>query len=116
MTREEMIAAGLVPVETKHNGHRRAYFHDYNRPGVYMITIVTEGRLHLFGTLTGHTRGAKGTADYPHLQCSELGAIILRDEVPKITRFYPMVEVCKVALMPDHMHILVHVKTSLPKG
>ena len=38
MTREEMMAAGLVPEETKHNGHRRAHFHDYSRPGVYMIT------------------------------------------------------------------------------
>ena len=42
MTREEMMAAGLVPEETKHNGHRRAHFHDYNRPGVYMITMVTK--------------------------------------------------------------------------
>ena len=57
MTREEMIAAGLVPEETKHNGHRRAYFHDYNRPGVYMITIVTEGRLLILSpwVLEGHS-------------------------------------------------------------
>ena len=31
MTRDEMIAKGLVPEETKHNGHRRAHFHDYNK-------------------------------------------------------------------------------------
>ena len=110
MTREEVIAAGLTPEETKHNGHRRAYFHDYNRPGVYMITLVTEGRQRLFGSIVGHTRGARGTDEFPHLQCSTLGALILQEEVGKISRFYPMVEVCKVALMPDHIHLLVRVK------
>ena len=65
MTREEMMAAGLVPEETKHNGHRRAHFHDYSRPGVYMITMVTEGRQQLFGQIVGHTRGQmEGDSDY----------------------------------------------------
>ena len=111
-----MMAKGLVPEETKHNGHRRAHFHDYNRPGVYMITLVTEGRRRVFGHLVGHTRGARGTEEYPHLQCSALGTQVLEEEVGKISRFYPMVEVCKVALMPDHIHLLVRVKGKLPKG
>ena len=50
MTREEMMAKGLTPNETKHNGNRRAFFHDYNRPGTYMITMVTEGRKRLLAT------------------------------------------------------------------
>lgn len=116
MTREEMMAKGLVPEETKHNGHRRAHFHDYNRPGVYMITLVTEGRRRVFGRIVGHTRGARGTEEYPHLQCSALGAQVLEEEVGKIPQFYPMVEVCKVALMPDHIHLLVRVKGRLPEG
>ena len=116
MTREEMIAKGLVPEETKHNGHRRALFHDYNRPGVYMITLVTEGRARVFGTIEGNTRSRKDSEDYPHLRCSELGSIILREEIGKITHFYPMVEVCKVALMPDHIHLLVDVKGKLLEG
>lgn len=111
-----MMAKGLVPEETKHNGHRRAHFHDYNRPGVYMITLVTEGRRRVFGHLVGHTRGARGTEEYPHLQCSALGTQVLEEEVGKISRFYPMVEVCKVALMPDHIHLLVRVKGNLPEG
>ena len=77
MTREEMIAKGLTPNETKHNGHRRAFFHDYNRPGTYMITMVTEGRKRVFGCIEGHIRGKQGTADYPHLHCSALGSLVL---------------------------------------
>ena len=116
MTREEMIAAGLVPEETKHNGHRRALFHDYSRPGVYMITLVTEGRQRVFGCIEGHARGMRGTDAYPHLKPSVLGARILQEEVAKISKCYRMVEVCKVALMPDHIHLLVEVKDRLPKG
>ena len=40
MTKEEKIAAGIVLSEIKHNGHRRAFFHDYSRPGLYMVTMV----------------------------------------------------------------------------
>lgn len=116
MMRDEMIAAGLVPKETKHNGHRRAHFHDYNRPGVYMITIVTEGRQQLFGQIVGHTRGLRGTEEYPHLRCSVLGERILQKEIAKIPAFYKMVEVMKVALMPDHIHLLLNVKGRLPEG
>lgn len=116
MTREEMIAKGLTPEETKHNGHRRAFFHNYSRPGLYMITLVTEGRKRLFGSIEGCARGKIGTADYPHLQYSLLGALILNEEVKKIPQFYPMVEVWKVALMPDHIHLLINVKARLPEG
>ena len=116
MTREEMIAKGLTPNETKHNGHRRAFFHDYNRPGTYMITMVTEGRKRVFGCIEGHIRGKQGTADYPHLHCSALGSLVLQEEVKKIPMFYPMVEVWKVALMPDHIHLRINVKKKLPAG
>ena len=111
-----MMAAGLVPEETKHNGHRRAHFHDYNRPGVYMITMVTDGRQRLFGQIVGHTRGQKGTEEYPHLLCSPLGERILQEEIAKISKFYKMVEVMKVALMPDHIHLLLNVRGKLPEG
>ncbi|MBR3432556.1 MAG: hypothetical protein IKH05_03300 [Bacteroidaceae bacterium] len=116
MTREEMMAKGLTPNETKHNGNRRAFFHDYNRPGTYMITMVTEGRKRVFGCIEGHVRGKRGTADYPHLHCSDLGSLVLQEEVRKISLLYPMVEVWKVALMPDHIHLLINVKKKLPAG
>ena len=116
MTRDEKIAAGIVLSETKHNGHRRAFFHDYSRPGLYMITLVTEGRLRLFGRIVGHSSEKKGTENYPHLEYSRLGSVIIHEELAKISQFYPMVEVCKVALMPDHIHLLIKVREQLPHG
>ncbi len=116
MKREEMQAKGLVPEETRHSGHRRACWHDYGLPGIYMLTLVTEGRQRVFGTVVGRSRAAKGTADYPHLQFSPFGKVVLEEEIPKITWFYPMVEVWKVILMPDHIHLLVYVREKLPQG
>ena len=47
---------------------------------------------------------------------SELGRRVLEQEVPKIQRFYPMVEVWRVAMMPDHIHLLLYVREPLPEG
>ena len=102
--------------ETKHNQHRRSYWHDYYQKGLYMITMVIEGRKPLFGTIVGHANGQQGTNDAPHIMLSDLGQRVLEDEVPKIHRFYPEVEVWRVAMMPDHIHLLLWVSQALPKG
>ena len=116
MTREEAEQRGIPPEETIQNGHRRASWHDYRLPGIYMLTLVTEGRQRAFGTLTGRTRAAKGEPDAPHVELSELGCKVLSEEVPKISEHYPQVEVWKTVVMPDHLHMLVCVREVLPEG
>lgn len=81
-----------------------------------MITMVIEGRKPLFGTIVGHANGQQGTNDTPHIMLSDLGQRVLENEVPKIHRFYPEVEVWQVAMMPDHIHLLLWVSQALPKG
>lgn len=93
---------------------RRSPWHDYHRKGVYMLTLVVEGRASLLGELKGTVDAPVGSAERPHVECSELGTIILRNEVPKINRYYPMIEVWKVCLMPDHLHMIVSVKEDMP--
>ena len=116
MTREEMMAKGRTPAETKKNGQRRAPWHDYNLPGIYMLTLVTDQRRRVFGSIEGRSRAAKGTPEYPHLRLSALGKLVLEQEVRKIQKYYPMVEVWKTTLMPDHIHLLVCVRERLPEG
>ena len=116
MTREEMKAKGWTPADTKKNGQRRAPWHDYNLPGIYMLTLVTDQRRRVFGSIEGRSRAARGTPEYPHLRLSPLGKQVLEQEVKKIQKFYPMVEVWKVTLMPDHIHLLVCVRERLPEG
>lgn len=115
MTREEYIAAGGTPAATKPNGQRRAPWHDYSQPGIYMLTLSIESRQCVFGSIAGTTHAQKGTPDYPHLQPTPFAQEVLENEIPKITKCYPNVEVWKVVLMPDHLHILVCVREPMPE-
>ncbi|MBQ6767335.1 MAG: hypothetical protein IJP46_01505 [Prevotella sp.] len=102
--------------ETIHHQHRRSFWHDYHEAGLYMLTMVIEGRQRLFGTIVGSAKGRPGSSEAPHVALSELGRRVLEEEVPKIHRFYPMVEVWRVAIMPDHIHLLVRVNAPLLEG
>jgi len=102
--------------ETIHNQHRRSCWHDYDQKGLYMVTMVIEGRQRLFGAVVGHASGRPGTDEAPHMALSALGRRVLEQEVPKIQRYYPMVEVWRVAMMPDHIHLLLYVREPLPEG
>ena len=113
-TKEDLLRLGITPAEIKHNQHRRAPWADYSGTGLYMVTLCIEGRQPLFGRLEGDIRAQRGTPAFPHLVPSALGRAILDEELPKIHAFYPMVELWQVALMPDHLHLLLYVRQPLP--
>ena len=116
MTTDEKRAKGIPLDDIKPSQHRRANWQDYEDAAIYMVTIVIDGRTPLLGTLTGNFRVPRGTADFPHLVPSPLGRLILEQELPKIHTFYPQVEVWKATLMPDHLHLLLRVNATLPRG
>ncbi len=89
------------------------YGHNYASYGTYEVTIVVAGRQPVFGEIAGTTR-AGGEA--PHIKLSPLGEAVLRDEIPKIHRYYPMVDIWQVCLMPDHLHMIVRINGQLPEG
>lgn len=109
MKREEAIARGIALHDIKHSMTRRSPWHNYHDKGTYMLTFVVEGRTPLLGRLM-EINGV------PYVEPSELGTTIINEEVQKINHYYPMVEVWKVCLMPDHIHMIVRVKEALPKG
>ena len=102
--------------QVNHNQHRRSFYHDYHEKGIYMVTMVIEGRKPLFGRIEGSTFGHPDSSEAPHVALSELGHRVLEQEVPKISRFYRQVEVWRVAIMPDHIHLLLRVREPLPDG
>ena len=81
-----------------------------------MVTIVVEGRQPVFGYIDGSARGKPGTSEAPHMVLSELGRQVQEEETKKISHFYPMVEVWRICIMPDHIHLLIRVKEALPEG
>lgn len=81
-----------------------------------MLTLVVDCRVPLLGELTGWTDGMHAHVGKLCVACSELGMAIEREEIPKIHLFYPMVEVWKVCIMPDHIHLIVRIEDDLPPG
>ncbi len=113
MTREEAIAAGIEVHEIQHSMKRRTPWHDYSRKGTYMLTLVVEGRVSLLGELKGEAEAPLRSPDSPRVVCSGLGDTILKDEIKKINMYYSQVEVWKVCIMPDHIHMIVRVNEDM---
>lgn len=88
---------------------RRGQWHNYSAPGLYMITLVVIDRKPLLGTLIENN----GQACIEH---SQLGKAIINEEINKISHFYPMVDVWRLCIMPDHIHLILNVKTAMPAG
>lgn len=80
-----------------------------------MLTLVVNGRVPVLGELKGNAEVSPGFPGAPHVDLSELGNSILRDETAQISKIYPQVEVWQVCIMPDHIHIIVRVKENLPQ-
>ena len=89
---------------------RRSEEKDYLDRGIYLITIATEGRLPLLGTLAGNADIKEGP-DKPHVILSPLGERV-KAEWFGISRYYPQIEVIRLCIMPDHIHgiLFVHEK------
>ena len=116
MDRDEVIARGLRVHETQHSMKRRSPWHDYHGRGTYMLTLVVEGRMPLLGKLWGRVDARPGDGDAPKVMLSELGIAIAKEEIPKIHKYYSQVEVWRVCIMPDHIHLIVRVKEDLRGG
>lgn len=114
MKREDVIAAGMEVHDVQHSMKRRTSWHDYSRKGTYMITLVVRNRAPLFGVLKGSLETSVG--DPPHVEFSALAAMIEQEEVRKIHYYYPQVEVWKLCIMPDHLHMILRVNEDLGAG
>lgn len=113
-TKEDLLRLGIVARDIRHSQHRRAQWGDYNGIGLYMVTLCVEGRSAVFGRLEGDIRATRGTKAFPHLVPTKLGRVVLEEEIPKIHGIFPQVEVWQVALMPDHIHLLLYIREPLP--
>lgn len=112
MTREEAITAGMEVHEIQHSMKRRTPWHDYSRKGTYMLTLVVREHVPLFGLL----KGGMNDDVAPYVEYSNLGTSIEQEEIQKIHHFYPQVDVWKLCIMPDHLHMIVRVNEDMQEG
>ncbi len=89
---------------------RRKAGHDYRSRCIYMITLVTDGRKPLFGTLCG----SDDTHEHCWIRTTALGEEI-KKEWKRIPLHYPQVRMLALQLMPDHLHGVIFVTEPLPR-
>ena len=89
----------------KQNRIPRAKWMDYQSPSVMMITIVTNKRLPLLGKLHGE-----------NIILTELGQKVA-EEIKRIPTYNgaESIEIYSYVIMPDHVHILLHIHEHLPR-
>lgn len=89
----------------KQNRIPRAKWMDYRSPSIMMVTIVTSKRLPLLGKLQGE-----------NIILTELGQKVA-EEIKRIPTYNgaESIEIYSYVIMPDHVHILLHIHEHLPR-
>ena len=89
----------------KQNRILRAKWMDYRSPSIMMVTIVTTKRLPLLGKLQGE-----------NIILTELGQKVA-EEIKRIPTYIgaESIEIYSYVIMPDHVHILLHIHEHLPR-
>ena len=93
---------------------RRAVSHDYALPGFYHITLNVEESLgQVFGAVVGNLDAPDGSTDAPRIALSPIGQMVEHELLHGLTAYYPMVHIDTYAIMPEHLHLLLEVKSKL---
>ena len=81
---------------------------DYYGRRIYHITMTTEGRRPLLGTLTGNPALPPGSPGAPTVVPSALGQEILQSLLA-IEHYHPQARLIVWQLMPDHLHFVLFI-------
>ena len=99
-----------------HRMTRRCIFHDYNKKGTYLITLVVADGCPSLGELQGDPTVPHLQKNCPYVKYNVLGLTIYHECLRGITYHYPMVKIWKVCIMPDHIHLILRVDDVLPNN
>lgn len=91
---------------------QRARWHDYTKPYRYMITINKHPLAPPLCTIKSKTPSLPLTVDNLYVQWSPIGKIIA-ERLYHISAVFPEMIVEQYAIMPDHVHFLLHIKQPL---
>ena len=76
--------------------------------------MTGEGRRPLLVRLVGRSDAPEGSAEWPHVELSELGRAV-EYEWMNVTRYHPEVSVVALQIMPDHLHGILFVHEHMPQ-
>lgn len=92
--------------EVKPRYNRRARWHDYTSRCFYMITISKTKDCPDFSAVAG---SISDPAEPPRTDISNTGAII-RDQLYLLQNRFPILEISRFVIMPDHIHFIIYIK------
>ena len=96
----------------KHNKLRRMEKHDYTSACIYLITVTTEGRKRVLGSLVGDSAN---TAEIKPTALGEYVVEAFRKIAAETTKKTGCrVQVLHYQIMPDHFHGILYVRDTLP--
>lgn len=98
-------------MNTRHT--KRAFWHDYYSRSIYFITLNKRDEIPDFGYLIGDCNAEKGSKDYPSIKKSDLGLAVKR-MIYSLPRIIPSCKLYQYAIMPDHIHFLIHIQERTP--
>ena len=81
--------------------YRRYHGYDYSRGASLFITMATEPRCALFGRVENAA-----------VKLSDIGRLVL-ESMEAIPRFNPGISLFEHVLMPDHLHMNIHLHAGL---
>ena len=89
---------------------RRMATHNYALPGIYHITIhVAEGMGQPLGQIQGSLELPDDSQGSPHVAMTPVGQMVREELLTSITGHYRMITVDTFVIMPEHLHVLLHV-------
>ena len=79
---------------------------DYSTNGAYFVTICTKDKKCILGEIVGD-----GVLDVPRIHLSVYGNIV-NNRIIEMNNTYENINVEKYAILPNHMHLLIHVNNN----
>ena len=93
---------------------RRHIRKDYSLSGVYHITISVNHDLRQpLGKVVGNAKEPDGSPDAQRVVLTEVGQMVEKELTSSISRHYPMIGVQDYVIMPEHLHAIVVVKSTI---
>ena len=82
-----------------HRKRNRIENYDYSQPNIYLLTVCTENREHLFGVV-------EARPDKPVTVLSPLGKLV-EQAILGIETHYPNTTIETYSILPNHLHLLL---------
>lgn len=90
----------------------RAPWHDYSGKGIYHITMCKAPGVANFSAIVGNPRLAVGETGSAAPKYSPIGCAISRC-LRRFPELHPAIRLMQYVIMPDHLHLLLHIKDKM---